>query len=103
MEYKYFFYHYFKLFSKILCHVFIVTFVTFSFWMQHFETGGLGELVRHPGHHDRRISPPLTSLYRVMLRTKFFSTPVPDITNLKARIIDAFATIAEDMLENTSR
>ena len=32
-----------------------------------------------------------------------FSTPVPDITNLKARIKDAFATIIEDMLENTWR
>ena len=32
-----------------------------------------------------------------------FSTPVPDITNLKARITDAFATITEDMLENTCR
>jgi len=32
-----------------------------------------------------------------------FSTPVPDITNLKARIADAFATISEDMLENTRR
>jgi len=32
-----------------------------------------------------------------------FSTPVPDITNLKARIKDAFATITEDMLENTWR
>jgi len=44
-----------KLVSKILYHVFIVTFV---FWMQHFQTGGLGEIVRHPGHHDRQISPP---------------------------------------------
>ena len=32
-----------------------------------------------------------------------FSTPVPDITNLKARITDAFATVTEDMLENTRR
>ena len=32
-----------------------------------------------------------------------FSTPVPDITSLKARITDAFATITEDMLENTWR
>ena len=32
-----------------------------------------------------------------------FSTPVPDITNNKARITDAFATITEDMLENTWR
>ena len=28
---------------------------------------------------------------------------VPDITNLKARITDAFATITEDMLGNTWR
>ena len=32
-----------------------------------------------------------------------FSTPVPDITNLKARITDAFATITEHMLEYTCR
>ena len=32
-----------------------------------------------------------------------FSTPVPDITNLKARITDAFAAITEDMLGNTWR
>jgi len=32
-----------------------------------------------------------------------FSTPVPNITNLKARITDAFATITEDTWENTWR
>ena len=32
-----------------------------------------------------------------------FSTPVPDITNLKARITDGFATITEGMLWNTWR
>jgi len=32
-----------------------------------------------------------------------FSIPVPDITNLKARITDAFSTITEDMLGNTWR
>jgi len=31
-----------KLVSKMLCHVFIVT---FGVWMQHFQTGGLGETV----------------------------------------------------------
>jgi hypothetical protein len=31
------------------------------------------------------------------------SSPVPDITNLKAGITDAFASITEDMLENTWR
>jgi len=84
--------------------MFIVTFVTFGFWMQHFQTGGLGEMVRHPGHHDRRISP--TSLDFFLwgyVKDKLFSTPVPDITNLKARITNAFATITEDMLENTWR
>ena len=40
------------------------------FWMQHFQTGGMGEMVQHPGHHDRRISPLLTSFYGGMLRTK---------------------------------
>jgi len=32
-----------------------------------------------------------------------FSKPVQDITNLKARITDAFATVTEDMLDNTWR
>jgi len=35
------------------------------------------------------------------VKDKVFSTPVPDITNLKARITDA--TITEEMLENTWR
>jgi len=65
-----------------------------GFWMQHFQTGGLGEMVRHPGHHDRRTSPPLTSFFDFVLwgyvKDKEFSTPVPDITNLKARITDVF-------------
>jgi len=50
-----------------LYHVFIVTFVTFGFLMQHFQTGGLGEAVRQPGHHDYRISHPLTSFYVMCL------------------------------------
>jgi hypothetical protein len=37
------------------------------------------------------------------VKEKVFLTPVPDLTNLKARITDAFATIAEDMLGNTWR
>jgi len=37
------------------------------------------------------------------VKDKVFSTPVPDITNLKARITDAFATVTEDMLEYTWR
>jgi len=37
------------------------------------------------------------------VKDKVFSTPVPDITNLKARVTDGIATITEDMLENTWR
>ena len=61
-------------------------------------------MVRQPDHHDRRISPPLLDffLWRYV-KDKVFWTPVADITNLKARITDAFATVTEDMLENTWR
>ena len=51
-----------------------------------------------PGYHPR-----LTSFYGGMLRTECFRHPVPDVTNLKARITDALATITEDMLGNTWR
>ena len=37
------------------------------------------------------------------VKDKVFSTPVPDITNLKARITDAFATVTEVTVENTWR
>ena len=37
------------------------------------------------------------------VKYKVFSAPDSDVTDLKARIIDAFATITEDMLENTWR
>jgi len=90
-----------ELVSKVLCHVFIVTFVTFGFWMQYFQTGGLGEMVRRPGHNDRQISPHLDFFLWRYVKDKLFSTPVPDITNLKARITDPIATITEDVLENT--
>jgi hypothetical protein len=76
-------------FSNKMVHLHTGVHLFVAFWMQHFQTGGLGEMVRHHGHHDRRIS--------------LFSTPVPDITNLKARITDAFDTITEDMLENAWR
>jgi len=58
-------------------------------------------MVLQRGHHDRRISP-LTFLWGYA-KDKLFSTPVPNIINLKARITDAFATITEDMFENTWR
>ena len=61
----------FKLVSKVLCHVLIVT---FGFWMQHFQIGGLGEMVRHPGHHDRRISPPSLLFMGVCYGQSVFDT-----------------------------
>jgi len=43
VEYKHiFFLPLLKLVSKTVCHVFIVT---FGFWLQNFQTGGLGEMV----------------------------------------------------------
>ena len=42
VEYKHIFLPLLKLVSKILRNVFIVTYVTFGFWLQHFQTGGLG-------------------------------------------------------------
>jgi len=51
------------------------------------------------GYHP----PPLEFFLWGYVKDKVFSTPVPDITNLKARITDAFATVTEDMLENTWR
>jgi len=74
-----------------------------GFWMQHFQTGGLGEMVRHPGHHDHRTSPHLTSFYGGMLRTKCFRHQFQILQILKARITAGFATITEDTLENTWR
>jgi len=46
-------------------------------------------------------TPPLDFFLWRYVKEKVFSTPVLDITNLKARITDAFATVTEDMLENT--
>jgi len=37
------------------------------------------------------------------VKDKVFSTPVPDITNLKARVTEHFATITEGILENRWR
>ena len=51
-------------------------------------------------------SPDITSLDFFLwgyVKDKVFSTPVPDITNLKARLTEAFATITEYMLENACR
>jgi len=51
-------------------------------------------------------SPDITLLDLFLLgyvKDEVFSTPVQDITNLKARITDAFVTITEHMLGSTNR
>jgi hypothetical protein len=45
----------------------------------------------------------LYNLISKILLCAYCYLTVPDITNLKARITDTFATITEDMLENTWR
>ena len=58
--------------SNKMVHIHAGVHMFVTFWMQHFQTGGLGEMVRHPGHNDHRISPLLISFYGSMLRTKYF-------------------------------
>ena len=73
-----------------------------GFWTQHFQTGGLRD---GPTPWSPRLPDinPLEFFLWGYVTDKVFSTSVPDITNLKARITDACATITEDMLENTWR
>jgi len=56
-------------------------------------------------YHETKSSDitPLDFFLWGYVKDKVFSTPVPDITNMKARITDALATVTEDMLENTWR
>jgi len=94
-----------KLVSKIVCHVFIVKFVTFGFLDAKFPnrwTGRDGPTPWPPRSPDI-TPPPIDFFLWGYVKDKVFSTPVPDIKNLKARITDTFATITEDMLENTWR
>ena len=74
-----------------------------GFWMQHFQTGGLGEMGSTPWPPRSPDITPLDSFLWGYVKDKVLSTPVPDIKNLKARITDAFATLTEDMLGNTWR
>ena len=55
------------------------------------------------GHHDHRISSPLTYFYGGMLRTKCLGHQFQILQIWKARITETFATITEDILENTWR
>ena len=79
--------------------MFIVTFVTFATFPNRW-IGGDGPTPWPPGLPDIT---PLDFFLWGYVKDKVFSTPVPEIANLKARIADAFAAITEDMLENTWR
>ena len=103
MEYKHIFSPLLKLVSKILCRVFVVTFVTFGFFDATFPNRWIGRDGPTPWPPRSPDITPLVFFLWGYVKDKVFSTPVPDITNLKARITDAFATITEDMLENTWR
>ena len=78
-------------------HIFV------GFWMQNFQTGWFGRDGPTPWPPRSPDITPLDFFLWGYVKDKVFSTPVPDITDLKARITDAFATITEDMLENTWR
>jgi len=71
--------------------------------MQHFQIGGLGRDGPTPWPPRSQVINPLDFFLWGYVKDKVFSTPVPDITNFEARITDAFATITEDILENTWR
>ena len=99
VEYKHiFFYHYFSIYNFMSCVYCNIWFLDATFpnrWI-----GREGTTPWPPRSPD--ITPLDFILWRYV-KDKVFSTPVPDITNLKARITDAFATITEDILENTWR
>ena len=64
---------------------------------------GLGRDCPTPWPPRSPVITPLDFFLRGYVKDKVFSTPVTDITNWKARITDAFATVTEDMLKNTWR
>ena len=103
VEYKHFL-TLLKLVSKILSRVFIVIFGLLDATFPNRWIGRDGPTPWPPRSPDITPSPPPLDFFLWWyVKDKVFSTPVPDITNLKARITDAFATIAEDMLKNTWR
>jgi len=71
--------------------------------MQHFKNRWIGRDGPTPWPPRSPDITPLDFFLWGYVKDKGFSTPVPDITNLKAIITDAFVTITEDMLENTWR
>jgi len=100
VEYKHIFLTLFKLVSKILCHVFIVNIWFLDATFPNRWIGRDGPTPWPPRSPDIT---PLDFFLWGYVKDKVFLTPVPDIINAKARITDTFATIPEDMLENTWR
>ena len=73
------------------------------FWDATFPNRWIGRNGSTPWPPRSPDITPLDFFLWRYVKDKVFSTPVPDITNLKARITDGIATITEDMLENTWR
>jgi len=69
-------------------HTGVHMFVGFFGGMQYFQTGGLGEMVPTPWPPRSSDITPLDFFLWGYVKDKVFSTPIPDITNLKARITD---------------
>ena len=90
-----------KFVSKILCHMFIVTFVKFGFLNATFPNRWTGRDGPTPWPPRSPDITPFDIFLWGYVKDKVFSTLIPDITILKARVTDALATITEDMLENT--
>jgi hypothetical protein len=70
--------------------------------MQRFQNDGLGGTVQHHGHHVHRTIHLCTFLWGYV-KDKVYLIPVPDNDTLKAKIRDASAAVAEEMLEKTWR
>ena len=102
MECKHIFLQLLKLVSKILCRVYCNICNTW-FLDAKFPNRWIGRDGPTPWPPRSLDITPLDLFLWGYVKDRVFSTPVPDITNLKARITEAFATITEDMLENTWR
>jgi len=87
----------------MMAHLHTGVWIFVGFWMQHFPNRWIGRDGPTPWPPRSPDITPLTSFYGGYVKDKVFWTPVPDITNWKVRITDAFATITEDVLENTWR
>ena len=82
--------------SCVYCNIWFLDAIFTNRWIGR-------ETVRHPGHHDHRTSTPVDFSFGGIISTKCFRHQFQILQIWKARITDAFATVTEDMSENTWR